>query len=457
MDREHANTLIRVGDKSQAVRRKLVERTPTSAEIRFRGEQTLAQEIVGTVDLPHPIYIDSAEGPHLTDVDGNQYIDLTGGFGPLVLGNKPSVVEEALTEQVKKGWHFGIPSAPQQTLSDLVREAGPCVDQVVFCNSGTEATMFAIRAARAYTGKQKVGLFDGSYHGVHDYALVKVDEASDRARPTPSILGSGVPATIAEDLTVTLPYRDETAFEIIREQKAELAMVMIEPVQSSNPRLDAGDFLHGLKEVCEECGVLFMLDEVITGFRIEYGGCQTYYDIEPDLATYGKAVGGGLPIGAVGGRKDIMNTFSGKDNAPYIFTGGTFSGNPLTMSAGVAATTYMRDHQDDIYPYLMAQGNRLASEVNSFCEAHQIPAQVMNAASMLHLVFTGGEIRSSRDITSDWKVAEREFYLHLLGHNVIIPGIHLAFLSLAHKPDHVDAVIDAFKNSFEDMRSDGII
>lgn len=457
MDKEQANKLILEGDKSQTVRRKLVERTSKSADIRFRGEQTLAQEIVGTVDLPHPIYIDSAEGPHLTDVDGNEYIDLTGGFGPLVLGNKPSVVEEALAEQVKKGWHFGIPSAPQQILSDIVKEAGACVDHVVFCNTGTEATMYAIRAARAFTGKEKVGLFDGSYHGVHDYALVKVDGESDRSRPTATILGNGVPRIIAEDLTVTLPYRDETAFEIIREQKDELAMVMIEPVQSSNPRLDAGEFLHGLKEVCEECGVLFLLDEVITGFRIDYGGCQAHYDIKPDLATYGKAAGGGLPIGAIGGRKDIMNTFSGRDKAPYIFTGGTFSGNPLTMTAGIAATTYMRDHQDDIYPYLMAQGNRLASEVNSFCEAHQIPAQIMNAGSMFHLVFTGGEINSSRDITKDWQVAEREFYLHLLGHNVIIPGIHLAFLSYAHRPEHVDAVIGAFKNSFEDMRSDGII
>lgn len=457
MDKEQANELVLAGERSQAVRRKLIERTPKSAKIRVRGEQTLAQEIVGTVDLPHPIYIDSADGPHLTDVDGNEYIDLTGGFGPNVLGNKPVVVEQALTEQVKKGWHFGIPSAPQQILSDIIKQAGACIDHVVFCNSGTEATMYAIRAARAFTGKHKVGLFDGSYHGVHDYALVKVDAKSDRSHPSANILGNGVPQVIADDLTVTLPYRDETAFEIIREHKDELAMVMIEPAQSSNPRLDAGEFLHGLKDVCETCGVLFMLDEVITGFRIQYGGCQAHYDIKPDLVTYGKAMGGGMPIGAVGGRKDIMNTFSGRDKAPFIFTGGTFSGNPLTMTAGIAATTYMRDHQDEIYPYLMEQGNRLAAEVNSFCQAHQIPAQIMNAASMFHLVFTPGEISSSRDIKKDWQVAEREFYLHLLGHQVIIPGIHLAFLSFAHKPEQVDAVIDAFKNSFEDMRADGVI
>ena len=457
MDKEQANKLILAGTRSQAVRKTLVERTPKSKAVRDQGEESLAQEIVGTVHLPHPIYIDSAEGPFLTDVDGNQYIDLTGGFGPNVLGNKPAVVEETLSRQISKGWHFGIPSAPQQELADIVKAAGPCVDHVVFCNSGTEATMFAIRAARAFTGKEKVALFDGSYHGVHDYALVKADDASDRSRPTATFLGAGIPEAVGKDLMLTLPYRDETAFEIIREHKDELALVMIEPVQSSNPRLDAGDFLHGLKDVCEECGVLFMLDEVITGFRINYGGCQAHYDIKPDLVTYGKAVGGGLPIGAIGGRQAVMNTFSGKDGAPFIFTGGTFSGNPLTMSAGIAATSYMRDNQDDIYPYLMEQGNRLAEEVNSFCESRQIPARIMNAGSMFHLVFTNKEVNSSRDLSADWRIAEREFYLHLLGHNVIVPGIHLAFLSHAHRPEHVDQVIEAFKASFEDLQADGLV
>lgn len=457
MDKQETDKLILNGEKSQAVRRKLLERTKKSAEIRFRGEKALAQEIVQTVELPHPIYIDSADGPHLTDVDGNEYLDLTGGFGPHVLGNRHAVIEAALSEQIKKGWHFGIPSGPQQLLSDIVKDAAACVEQVVFCNSGTEATMFAVRAARAFTGKKRVALFDGSYHGVHDYALVKVDPASDRSHPTPNILGAGVPEEIASDMMLTLPYREDTAFEIIRANKEELALVMIEPVQSSNPRLDNRDFLHELKKVCEECEVLLLMDEVITGFRINYGGCQEYYDIVPDMATYGKALGGGLAIGAVGGRKDIMNVFSGKDGAPYIFSGGTFSGNPLAMSSGIAATTFMRDNKEEIYPYLMEQSNSFAAEINEFCRDHQVPAQVMNAGSMLHLVFSPGEINSSRDISHEWRNAEREFYLHLLGHDVIIPGIHLAFFSAAHRPDDVETVTKAFKDSFNDLRADGII
>ena len=224
---------IRQGEKSQAVRKKLIERTPESAKVARDGKKSLAQEVVQTVDLPHPIYIDSAEGPYLNDIDGNQYIDLTGGFGPNVLGNKPDVVEHAIGNQVEKGWHYGIPTSGQQQLSTLIKEADPSVDKLVFCNSGTEATMYAFRAARAFSGKKVVALFDGSYHGVSDYALVKADAKSDRSRPTATTLGNGVPGVVADELMLMLPYRDETAFDLIRERKDDLAMVVVEPVQSS--------------------------------------------------------------------------------------------------------------------------------------------------------------------------------------------------------------------------------
>lgn len=457
MDKEEIKRKVLEGEKSQAVRKKLIERSVESGKIAGGAKESLAQEVVQTVNLPHPIYIGSAEGPYLTDVDGNQYIDLTGGFGPNVLGNKPQVIEEALRAQISKGWHFGIPCGQQRQLSGLVKESSPAVDTVTFCNSGSEATMYAFRAGRAFTGRQVIALFDGSYHGIHDYALVKADMKSDRSRPDAKILGTGVPEVISEELMLVLPYRNETAFELIREHKDELAMVVIEPVQSSNPRLDNQEFLNGLREVCTECDVLLMLDEVITGFRIAFGGCQEYYDIKPDLVTYGKAVGGGLAVGAVGGRKDIMNTFSGADDAPFIFTGGTFSGNPLTMTAGVAAVQYMKDNKDEIYPYLRREGDRLARSVNRFCKAENIPAQLLNGASMFHLVFGGNEINSSRDIDSSHKLVEQEFYLHLLGHDVIVPGIHLAFISYAHTEEVVDRVISAFQQSFMDLRQDALI
>tara|TARA_B100001029_G_scaffold43559_1_gene34161 strand:- start:1517 stop:2884 length:1368 start_codon:yes stop_codon:yes gene_type:complete len=444
-----------MGKNSQAVRTKLINRTPKSEEAARKGHPSLAMEVVQTVDMPHQIYIDSAEGPYLTDLDGNQYIDLTCGFGPNVVGNKSEPVEKALSSQIKKGWHFGIPGAEQAQLAELIKDSSPAVDEVMFCNSGSEATMFAFRAARAVSGKRVIALFDGSYHGIHDYALIKADHKSDRSTPKSATLGAGIPEEISRDLVMMLPNRDENAYELIKQYKDDLAMVVIEPVQSSNPRLDNQEFLKGLREVCTECDVLLMFDEVITGFRIEYGGCQEYYGISPDVVTYGKAVGGGMPIGVVAGSKRVMNAFSGSDNTPPIFAGGTFNGHPLTMAAGIAILKHLKKNKKEIYPYLHKQGDRIATEINKFCSSKNIPAQMMNAGSMMHLIFSGEKIESARDIGRS-KI-EKEFYLHLLGHNVLVPGIHLAFITFAHKPDVIDEVIEAFKKSFEDLREDGLI
>ncbi|MBT4489419.1 MAG: aspartate aminotransferase family protein [Rhodospirillaceae bacterium] len=443
---------------SEGLRERLRARTPKSAAQNQRGAEVLAMEVVATVDMPHPIYIEQASGARMTDIDGNSYIDLSMGFGPHVLGHRPAVIEEALAAQIKQGWHFGIHNPLQEPLARLIQDAGGKTERTIFCNSGTEATMYGMRAARAFTGKNKIALFDGSYHGTHDYALTKAEPASDRSRPTAKTMGQGVPTLIKDDTMLVLPYRDATAFDLIREHKDDLALVMIEPVQSSNPRLDSNEFLHELARVCQQNDVLFLLDEVITGFRIAYGGCQEYYDLDADLVTYGKSIGGGLPIGALSGRADIMAQFSGqRGRDDGVFSGGTFSGNPLTMAAGTAAINHLKEHASDIYPYLMEQGNRFADAINTFCREHQIPAQVLNAGSMFHMRFQGGEIDSSRDLTTDNGAAEREFYLHLLGHGVIVPGIHLAFFSAAHTPEDVDTVIEAFKQSFLDVRADGLI
>ena len=249
-----------IGKKSQAVRIKLINRTTKSGEMARRGHPSLAMEVVQTVDMPHQLYIDKAEGPYLTDLDGNQYIDLTCGFGPNVVGNKFEPVEKALASQIKKGWHYGIPGAEQAQLAELIKESSSAVDEVMFCNSGSEATMFAFRAARAVSGKRVIALFDGSYHGIHDYALVKADHRSDRSEPSSVTLGAGIPEEISKDLMMMLPNRDANAYELIRKHKDDLALVVIEPVQSSNPRLDNQEFLQGLKDVCTECDVLLMFD-----------------------------------------------------------------------------------------------------------------------------------------------------------------------------------------------------
>ncbi len=439
----------------QEARAELEAKTKESARASQRASESLALEVVQTVVMPHPIYIESAEAGRLTDVDGNVYIDLTAGFGPNVLGNRPEPVQKALAEQIERGWHFGIHNTRQAELAELICQAGPCAESVIFSNSGTEATMYAARLARAYTGKTKVALFDGSYHGVHDYALTKAAPNSPRSQPAAASLGNGVPKLIPDQTMLMLPYRDPATFELIRRHRDEIAVVQIEPVQSSNPRLDSGDFLGELIDVCRKNDVLVLFDEVITGFRIEYGGAQEYYGLEPDLVTYGKAIGGGLPVGAVAGRAEIMNCFTGKDGAPFIFCGGTFSGNPLTMAAGTAAVTAMRDQKDTLYPYLHEQGSRFREAVNRYCAQEKIPAQVMSAGSLLHLFFQPGAIQGQRDIVHQHREIEAQFYLHLINHGVIIPGIHVAFFSGAHTTSEINQVIEAFKASFEALRDDG--
>jgi glutamate-1-semialdehyde 2,1-aminomutase len=429
-----------------------------------RSARVLASEVVQTVHMPHALYIDRAKGSRIVDVDGNEYIDLTMGYGTHVLGHAPDSVVAAVRRQAGCGLHYGLHNAHQTRLAELITEAVPSVEEVVFTNSGTEATLYAVRAARALTGRTGIGLFDGSYHGVHDVVLAGVDRESPREAPRAVPKGAGIPPEVLGGVRM-LPYRSASAFAAIRRHRSELAAVLVEPVQSSNPRLDVAPWLMELRRVCSECGVLLVLDEVITGFRLAFGGAQERFGVEADLVTYGKALGGGTPIGAVGGRRDVMSVFgpgargargpAGSGAPVRIFAGTTFAGNPLSMVAGVAAVEEMRDRKDEIYPHLEAQTERMAREVNAFLASEGIDAQVRHAGSMFHLPFQSGPIESARDVRGDRAELENRFYLHLLSHGVLVPGIHLAFLSAAHTVDDVDRVVAAYVRSFLDLRKAG--
>ena len=217
-----------------SVLERLESRTRKSQEVFKRTREVVAQEVVGTVDMPYPLYIKEAKGSRITDVDGNEYIDMTMGFGPHILGHAPDVVVEAVTEAVARGLQFGLHNPYQEPLAALVVEAAPCADKVVFTNSGTEATMYGVRVARSFTGKSKIGMFDGGYHGAHDQVLAGARPESPRNRPLARGLGGGIPLETTEQV-ILLPYREEEAFEIIREHKDELAVVMIEGVQRLQP------------------------------------------------------------------------------------------------------------------------------------------------------------------------------------------------------------------------------
>jgi glutamate-1-semialdehyde 2,1-aminomutase len=340
----------------------------------------------------------------------------------------------------------------------------PCAEKVMFCNSGTEASMYAIRAARAFSGKRKIAMFEGGFNGAHDGVLAKVVVDSPADRPEYFPMGDGIAPENQVNLMM-LPYMRQSAIDLIRESKDDLALVIIEPVQGANPRLDQGDFLGSLADVCKETRVLLCFDEIITGFRLAYGGGQEYFGVVPDMAITGKVPGGGMPLGVVTGRADVMEVFHRQFNiyrgensgGASVFTAGTFNGNPMSMTAGRAALTYLKDHQE-IYPYMAEQVTRLADEINDFCTREELPAHIVPAASMFSLVIQrGGPIRSGRDIDMSLRDADHQINLYMEKHEVMMPPLHLCFVSAAHSPEDIDTVIDALKKSLKEVRADGLI
>lgn len=432
----------------------LKAKTTASQAIAQERAEILNSGLAANLEMPHPIFIDRGEGSYVFDADGNRYIDTSVGFGLHMLGHRHPEIEQAIKQRSEKGWMFGIHTVSQMNLATLLHEASPCAERVVFCNTGSEATMYAIRAARGYSGKEQIALFDGFYHGAHDYGMWLTDPASPADAPTAMPMGNGIPKVL-KDLTLLLPYRKAAAFDLIRAHKDTLALVMIEGVQSSNPQAGAGEFLQELAAVCRECNVLFAMDEVITGFRVAYGGAQERFGVTPDLATYGKVLGGGLPIGAITGRAEVMDVFTGLAAERGVFSGGTFSGNPLTMEAGTAMVTHLRDHPQ-IYRDIDAAGDRLTAAINAHCQAQQLPVQMLNVGSMFHLFFQREPIASMRDVHGRHSKAEKAFYLHALNNGVLVPGTQRAFLSASHTSEDVDTMIEVFTQSLNAVQQEGL-
>jgi len=433
------------------------EKIPNSISLQNKSKDVLALEVLQTIDYDCPVYMAHGEGCRFYDIDGNSYIDLTMGFGAHVLGIKDRSIENAITSQAKKGWHFGVHNTLQAELANHISKANPQNKQIAFCNSGTEATMYAFRLARAYSGKEKIGIFDGAYHGAHDYALAKVDTKSNPENPMAVLQGSGVPNWISEQSTIALTFGSDICFDLIEHHADQLALVVIQPVQNNNPTTEHVDWLANLLQVCRNNSVLCLFDEVVSGFRLAYGGAQELFNLRPDFTVYGKAIGGGLPIGAIAGPQHLMGLLKSATTDNGVFFGGTFNGNPLAMAAGSAALSSLYTDQSEIYTHLRRQSDRLASTVNSHAKHKGYDFQVVNTGSLICLHFQKGKIRTYRDIKYRGTPGERAFYIALLNRGVIIPAIHLAFLSYAHTADDVDKVINAIKASLDEVHSLGLL
>ncbi len=390
-----------------------------------------------------PLFIDRGEGSHLFDVDGNRYIDYVLSWGPLILGHAHPRVVEALKRAVNGGTSYGAPTALETELAELVVEALPAVEMVRFVNSGTEATMSGLRLARAYTGRDKIVKFVGCYHGHADFLLVKAGSGVATLGLPDS---PGVPKGTARD-TITAPFNDlEAVKEAFAAHPDQIAAVIVEPVGGNMGVLLPGPgFLDGLRRITEENGALLIFDEVMTGFRVAYGGAQSLYGIEPDLTTLGKVIGGGLPVGAYAGRREIMETVA---PAGPMYQAGTLSGNPLAMTAGIETLKVLRE--PGVFERAEQKAAKLAAGVGQAAQDADVPIFQSRAGTMFCTFFTSEAVTDYDSAkTSDTERFGRFFQAMLERGVYLAPSqFEAGFMSAVHSDEDIEQTVEAAAESF---------
>jgi glutamate-1-semialdehyde 2,1-aminomutase len=408
------------------------------------------QLIPGGVDSPvrafrsvggEPLFIARGEGPFVYDADGHRYIDYVGSWGPLILGHAPEAVVEAVTRAAKDGTSFGACTAREIDLAERVIAAVPSVERVRFVSSGTEATMSAIRVARGFTGRDRVVKFAGCYHGHADAFLSEAGSGI----ATLGIPGSaGVPEGTAKDM-LTLPFNDaERLSSLFSDSGSTIAAIILEPIPCNMGMAPPDpEFLRLARALCDRHGALLIFDEVITGFRVGLGGAQALYGIRPDLTTFGKVIGGGLPVGAYGGRADVMAKI-----APLgpVYQAGTLSGNPLAMAAGIATLDAIG--RPGFFNDLEAKGKLFETELDQVLARHGRPARLARIGSIFHLWFAKGMTEAPRDYEVLKKAdaaAFGRFFWSLLEQQVYLApsAFEVGFISAAHQKQHIEATVTA--------------
>jgi len=401
-------------------------------------------------EMVYPIVIERSKGAHLWDVDGNEYIDLLNGFGPNFLGHAPDYIQEALHEQIDRGFELGPQTPYAGEVAKLVCELTG-TDRATFVNTGSEAVQAAIRVSRTVTGKDKIVVFKNDYHGNFDEVLVRGANSGDKLRTLP--LAPGIPRSAVQNILV-LEYGADRSLDIIRENQDEIAAVLIEPVQSRYPDFRPVEFVQKLRELTEANNIVFVFDEVITGFRTGLGGAQEYYGVKADLVTYGKVLGGGMPIGVVAGKERYMNTFDGgmwqygDDSFPeagVTFFAGTFLRHPLAIVAARAALNFLKTNGPDLYKGVYEKTARLALSLNTLFQNNDVGICVAYFSSQMYF-----------RITDDNELIELLFYHARLRGLYMLEGFP-SYLTLCHTDEDIDVVIQIFSDSIAAMQAGGII
>lgn len=392
-----------------------------------------------------PFFARAARGSRLIDVDDQEYIDYVCTWGPAILGHAPEQVTTALKKAIDQGTSFGVPGPLELDMAMKICHWLPSVDKVRMCNSGTEATMSCVRLARGVTGRQKIIKFEGCYHGHVDSLLVRAGSGALTLGQPDS---AGIPPALAAE-TITLPFNDIPALKTaLKTYGAELAGIILEPIPA-NAGLILPDpaFLEALRRGTEACGALLIFDEVMTGFRLGKDGAQGTLGIQPDLSAFGKVIGGGLPVGAFGGRKDIMDQLA--PDGP-VYQAGTLSGNPLAMTAGLAQLHALEN--DSAYQILEDRGAQLEAGVRTILKAHpEIPARFYRRGSMFALFFTGQEVTDLETAKSSHLDRFKAYFHHLLEAGIYIPPSQFEtnFISAAHTPEDIETTLHAIQTFFE--------
>lgn len=394
-----------------------------------------------------PIFVSHAHGAYITDVDGNTYIDYIQSWGPMILGHSPEFLIEGFEDHLRKGTSYGVPTPLEVEMAELITGIYPAVEMIRMVNSGTEATMSALRLARGYTGRQKIVKFEGCYHGHSDALLVKSGSGT-LTYGIPTSLG--VPEAVVKD-TLVLPFNDIEAFEaLFEEEGADIACVIVEPV-AGNMGVVAGTqaFMDSLRNMTLKHGAVLIFDEVITGFRIGLGGAAAYYNISPDLTCFGKIIGGGLPVGAYGGKKEIMSCVSPLGG---VYQAGTLSGNPLALYMGYKIIKHLEQHPE-IYTQIENNAILLEKGLKDIVGKRSLPLSVVRVAGMVCLFFCEKVPTTYSEVALCDTLAYGAFFREMLKRGVLLPPAQFEglFLSAAHSELDVIKTLEAVDSSLETL------
>lgn len=393
-----------------------------------------------------PIFIEKSAGSRIFDVDGNEYIDYVGSWGPMIVGHCNPRVNDAIKKVIDKGTSFGAPTELEIELAEMVIDAVPSIEMVRMVNSGTEATMSAIRLARGFTGKDKVIKFEGGYHGHADGLLVKAGSGAATLGVPDS---PGVPTDYARN-TITVPFNDLEAIKSVIEEDDNIACIIVEPLPGNMGVIPPKEgFLEGIREITAANDIILIFDEVMSGFRVAYGGAQERFGITPDLTCLGKVIGGGLPVGAYGGKKEIMEMIA--PSGP-IYQAGTLSGNPLAMTAGIETLKILSE--PGAYETLETRSAQLAEGMNEAAKKAGIPTYATRVGAMFCTFFNENEVTDYASAAKSDTERFGKFFLSMLneGINLAPSQFEAGFISLAHSEDDVAKTIEAAEKSFLSLR-----